>query len=104
MFGSLTTLTRLLNNDAIRRRASDPTAKAPPIWITEHGWVFSSNADKPRLQAAYTVRGYALAAAAGIPHEHNSYYYTPRLDMVTTTCGTALPIAAAWPCGCSRNR
>ena len=46
------------------------------LWITEHGWNWNWSADMPRLQADYIVRRYALGAAAGIPHEHNAYYYT----------------------------
>lgn len=68
--GSLHTLRTMLDT------AADPNAHNKPLWITEHGWFFQSHADKPRLQASHIIRRYALAAAAGIPHEHNSYFYT----------------------------
>ena len=45
-----------------------------PIWITEHGWEWQWNDDMPRLQAAYIVRRYALAASLGIPHDHDFYF------------------------------
>ena len=68
--GQLTYLRYLLDN------AADPKAHNMLIWITEHGWTFLSNADKPRLQAAYIVRRFALAAALGIPNERDAYFYT----------------------------
>ena len=57
-----------------------PHAQGKDIWITEQGWNWNWSADMPRLQAAYIVRRYALAAHLGIPHEHNEYYYTPSID------------------------
>ena len=53
----------------------DSTGKPKPLWITEHGWNWINSADMPRLQGDYIVRRYALAAAAGIPHKQNLYYY-----------------------------
>ena len=63
--------------------AGKPNAGRPKdLWITEHGWNWSNHTDMPRLQADYILRQYALGAAAGIPHEHNAYYYTE-------SCGAA---------------
>ena len=56
------------------------TTTPKDLWITESGREWRHSPDMPRLQADYIVRDYALCAAAGIPHEHNAYYYTEQCN------------------------
>ncbi len=69
------TLKTLQDKIAAAPEGRDSRGNPKPLWITEHGWNWIDSADMPRLQAAYIVRRYALAAAQGIPHNQDIYYY-----------------------------
>ncbi len=46
------------------------------IWQTEVGWPYGLSVGMPKTQGDFLVRMLALGDAAGIPPQHNHYYYT----------------------------